>query len=110
MLKITVEKNDWDALARGILPGLAQAVEDTAQDIRTDAAGRSPSNYAGKWTVDHRYGARKGGLQVTVGNRDWRAVFAEDGTPYIAPQPMLRPAIEAKKARFFMRVLRAFGG
>lgn len=109
MLKVTVTKNDWDALARGIIPGLAKAVEATAQDIRTDAAGRNRT-YSGTWTVDHRYGARKGGLQVTVGSSDWRAVFAEDGTPYIAATPMLRPALEAQKAKFFTRILRAFGG
>lgn len=107
MLRVTVTKNDWDALALGIIPGLTKAVEDTAQDIRTDAASRNDT-YSGTWTVDRR--GSRGGTRVTVGSSDWTAVFTEDGTPYIAATPMLRPAIEAQRAKFFTRILRAFSG
>lgn len=109
-VRVEVTKNDFGKVA-GQFPVLADlALETVAQNMRTEAAARSPEalGIAGRWTVDHR-----GTLKREVRNLEWRAVFYEDGTPYLAAEPMLLPAMDRAQrtiAEVFARTFAGFMG
>ncbi|MEO6467499.1 MAG: HK97 gp10 family phage protein [Acidimicrobiia bacterium] len=84
------------------------AVEAVAQNVVQAAKTASPDFMGVKagWTVERRGGVFK----RTVLNREWRAVFVEDGTPYLAAQPMLRPALERGRKSFEVLLAKVFDG
>ena len=101
--KVDVLTNRFFAISAEMPAKVDLVVETIAQDVRTDAEQSSP-DYAGikqGWIVNRAAGGGRGGVfRRLVSNREWRAVFAEDGTPYLAAQPMLRPALERNRLKF----------
>jgi len=104
MISLKLIQDDFPKLIEDLAPRIEVAKEAIAEQIRADAEQASPPNLgiAGKWSVDHT----GGGLKVK--NSEWRAVFYEDGTPYMAAEPMLAPALDRAAPAFEVHLDKAF--
>lgn len=102
---VSVAENRFAKIAGNLERAFTDVVEDVAQDVVRDARATSPDNLgiSGAWTVDRS----RRRLSRLVKNREWRAVFFEDGTPYIGATPMLRPALERNARNFSARLAKA---
>lgn len=93
--------NHFDNLALETKARVSTAIDMTAVGMKQDAQQASPQqlNIDRKWRL-----VRQGNFKTIVRNTEWRAVFYENGTPFLPQLAMLANAVERQIPLFEERL------
>lgn len=97
-LKITINRQRYATIAKGMKPAASALVKRTLFDIEAGCKERSRVD-----TGQMRNGwqaSMDGDLSGTVSNSVDHAIYNEYGTARMSAQPMLHPSMDAARPRF----------